>query len=72
MRISNLIGNAYYFINDWFETKRHSIYVRFGFEPTTILFGVKIVSLRLFTIYVPFFHLCIHWLKKDPDRFGRT
>lgn len=62
MRIGNIIGNSYYFVNDWFYFRKHSLYIRFAFEPTAILFGVDWVTFRLFTIYIPFFHLCVHWL----------
>lgn len=67
MRIGNLLGNAYYFVNDWFEFKKHSLYIRFTFEPSAIMLGIDFMSPRLFTIYIPFFNLCVHWLTKRND-----
>lgn len=60
----SIIGNEYYLVNDWFDTKTQHIYVRIGFAPSSLLFGVDITSWRLWTIHIPFFHLCIHWLKR--------
>ena len=63
----NWLFNSYYLVNDWFELKKHSLYVRLEFCPTNFVVGVSIVSERLCEIELLFFRVVIHWLKRNKD-----
>lgn len=58
----NWIGNSYYLVNDWFELKKHSLYVRLEFCPTDFVVGVSIRDKSLYEINLLFFRIVIHWL----------
>jgi hypothetical protein len=67
MRIGNLFGNCYYFVNDWFELKKHNLYVRISFEPTNWKIGIEFVRWNFVLLNIPFINICVHWLTKRND-----
>ena len=56
------IGYTYYLLNDWFEFKKHSLYVRLEFCPTDFIIGFSIVTKSLYEFRLLFFRIVIHWL----------
>lgn len=63
----NWIGNSYCLVNDWFELKKHSLYLRLEFCPTDFVVGVSIRDKSLYEIDLLFFRIVIHWLKINKD-----